>query len=353
MAPTNMRIIEAEALRAAIEAIFIGLGSERREAELVADHLVEANLRGHDSHGVGMMPDYVCAARAGDLKLNRTLSVSQGPGSVLICDAEHGVGQVMAHEAMEHGIDRVRRAGTAIVVLRNSSHIGRIGHWAEQCAQAGLVSIHFVNVVAPPIVAPFGGTHARLGTNPFAAGFPRGEERPPIIVDFATSQLAMGKVRVAHNKQVQVPPGTLLDAQGEPTNDPAVMFSDPRGALLAFGLHKGSALSLTCELLGAALSGATVQSGPEPGLAVLNSMFSVIIDPAAAGGAATYLASQDAVADWFCSQNADGTTDIMLPGEPELRTRAQRLQDGIPVDETTLAAVIGAARDAGVDNLGL
>ena len=126
------------------------------------------------------------------------------------------------------GIARARDLGTCIVSLRDSHHIGRIGHWAEQCAEAGLVSIDFVNVVSEPSVAPFGGTMPRLGTNPFAAGFPR-PEGPPIVVDFATSRWAVGKVRVAFNKGEEVPPGTLLDAAGQPTLDASALFGVPFG----------------------------------------------------------------------------------------------------------------------------
>jgi uncharacterized oxidoreductase len=199
-------VIAADPLEEFARDIFRGLGSQEREAALVARHLVEANLRGHDSHGVGMIPGYARNAQAGELVLNRTLEVALDLTAMLICEGGHGAGQVMAHDAMALGIARAKQNGSCIVLLRNSHHIGRIGHWAEQCAQAGIVSVHFVNVVSDPAVAPFGGTRARLGTNPFAVGVPR-PEAPPIIVDFATSRWAVGKVRVAMNKGEAVPPG--------------------------------------------------------------------------------------------------------------------------------------------------
>src|SRR6516225_6870273 len=139
-------VIEARALHAFVVAIWRAAGSEAREAALVADHLVEANLAGHDSHGVGMIPRYVLSCREGELKLNAHAQVVRDAGAVLTIEAGRGFGQVTAFEAMEHGIERAKSLGVCAVGLRNAHHIGRIGHWAEQCARAGLVSFHFVNV---------------------------------------------------------------------------------------------------------------------------------------------------------------------------------------------------------------
>ena len=196
---SNPIIRHPDRLNEIVRTIFMAAGSSDREAALVADHLVEANLKGHDSHGVGIIPAYIDNARTGALTLNQSLCVALDAGSLILCDGRAGLGQAMAHDAMSIGIERAFATGACVLGLRNSHHIGRIGHWAEQCAAAGLVSIHFVNVVSEPSVAPFGGTKARIGTNPFAVGIPRAQE-PPVIVDFATSRLAMGKVRVAFNK---------------------------------------------------------------------------------------------------------------------------------------------------------
>lgn len=342
------RHLRADVLDAAMRDLFGALGVAAEEAVLIADHLVEANLRGHDSHGVGMAPEYGRAIAAGDLRLGHQPAVHKPAGGMLVCDAGRGFGQIMAHRAISEGIAHAREHGMALVALRNSYHIGRIGHWAEQCAAAGLVSVHFVNVISKPLVAPHGGTKARLSTNPFAAGFPSADGRPPVIVDFATSRLAMGKVRVAANKGVEVPPGTLLDAAGRPTNDPSVMMAAPLGALLPFGEHKGAALALTCELMAAALTGAPAQVAPPPDTAIINSMVSMIIDPDTLGGTAGYGAAQAAVGEWLCSENDGGETDIMLPGEAERRTRVERLANGIPVDAVTLAAIEETARNAGI-----
>jgi uncharacterized oxidoreductase len=256
----------------------------------------------------------------------------------------------MAHDAMALGIERAGANGSCIVLLRNSHHAGRIGHWAEQCVEAGIVSVHFVNVVIDPAVAPFGGTAARLGTNPFAVGVPR-HDAPPIIVDFATSRWALGKVRIAMNAGQSVPPGTLLDAKGRPTTDPAALFASPPGAVVTFGEHKGWGLSLACELLAGALTGGRTQSGPRTRPAVVNSMFSVLVSAEAIGTASRFAAEVDAVVRWVQSENEDGAPVVRLPGDPERETRARRLREGIPVDPATWREIIAAAGLAGVRDL--
>src|SRR6201996_9507990 len=170
--------IPADQLHAYVRAIWEKAGSTPREAELVADHLLAANLTGHDSHGVGMIPRYVASLRDDELKLNLHAQVARDAGAVLTIDGGKGFGQVVAYEAMEHGIERAKRLGICAVGLRGAHHIGRIGHWAEQCAHAGLVSFHFVNVAGDPLVAPFGGADRRIGTNPFLAAYPRPRKAP-------------------------------------------------------------------------------------------------------------------------------------------------------------------------------
>jgi uncharacterized oxidoreductase len=336
-------IVRAEPLKAVTRAIVGRTGSSAREAELVADQLVEANLTGHDSHGVGMLPRYVEVFRLGRLKVNQHVSVVMDAGALLTLDGNMGYGQVMGFEAMQMGIARAGVHGVAVIGLSNSHHIGRIGHWAEQCIAAGLISMHFVNVVSQPVVAPFGGRDARFVTNPFCVGIPRpGNE--PVLLDFATSRIAMGKVRVAMNKGVQVGADTLLDHRGEPTRDPQVMFKQPFGAILPFGEHKGYALAMVCELLGGALSGGRTLHERLPGREIINNMFSIIVDPERLGTAANLAAEMEQFAAWVKdSPLAQGTDRIKLPGEPEQEHRRERGVRGIPVDPTTWTDIIGAA----------
>jgi uncharacterized oxidoreductase len=347
-------VIEARALHAFVVAIWRAAGSEAREAALVADHLVEANLAGHDSHGVGMIPRYVLSCREGELKLNAHAQVVRDAGAVLTIEAGRGFGQVTAFEAMEHGIERAKSLGVCAVGLRNAHHIGRIGHWAEQCARAGLVSFHFVNVAGDPLVAPFGGIERRFGTNPFCAAFPL-EGRAPLVLDFATSAIAAGKVRVAYNKGVEVPAEALIDSDGRPTRDPGALFSDTQhGALRAFGGavagHKGSGLAAMCEILAGALSGGftTREQTIVSTHAIVNCMTSVIVDPAAFDAPSR---EHEALAfvEWLkATRREAGVDEILLPGEREDATRRARGAHGIPVDATSWAQIVDAARMAGV-----
>jgi uncharacterized oxidoreductase len=340
--------VHAAPLKAVTRAIIARTGSSQSEAGLVADQLVEANLTGHDSHGVGMLPRYVEVFRLGRLKPNQHVSVVLDGGALLTLDGNMGYGQVMGYEAMQMGIARAGVHGVAVVGLANSHHIGRIGHWAEQCIAAGLISMHYVNVVSQPVVAPFGGRDARFVTNPFCVGIPRpGNE--PILLDFATSRIAMGKVRVAMNKGVEVGADTLLDHEGEPTRDPRVMFQPPFGAILPFGEHKGYCLAMVCELLGGALSGGRTLHERTPGREIINNMFSIIIDPQRLGTAANLAAEMEQFAAWVKeSPRAPGVDRVKMPGEPEQDHRRERGASGIPIDPTTWSDIIGAAELLGL-----
>ncbi|WP_250231079.1 hydroxycarboxylate dehydrogenase HcXB, partial [Escherichia coli] len=245
---------DAQTLHSFIQAVFRQMGSEEQEAKLVADHLIAANLAGHDSHGIGMIPSYVRSWSQGHLQINHHAKIVKEAGAAVTLDGDRAFGQVAAHEAMALGIEKAHQHGIAAVALHNSHHIGRIGYWAEQCAAAGFVSIHFVSVVGIPMVAPFHGRDSRFGTNPFCVVFPR-KDNFPLLLDYATSAIAFGKTRVAWHKGVPVPPGCLIDVNGVPTTNPAVMQESPLGSLLTFAEHKGYALAVMCEILGGALSG--------------------------------------------------------------------------------------------------
>ena len=340
--------VAAEALRRFVQAVVERGGSNAREARMVAHNLVEANLTGHDSHGVGMLPHYVDNLLHDGLKVNRQLRVLADHGSLLTLDGQLGYGQVIAHEAMALGIARAREHGVAGLGLPNSHHIGRIGAWAEQCLEAGLVSVHFVNVISRPLVAPFGGSDGRFVTNPMCVGIPvAGSD--PIVLDFATSRIAVGKVRVAHNKGERVAPGILLDAQGQPTTDPGVLFREPNGALLPFGEHKGYGLAVVCEILGGALAGGlTLHQRPSPH-SIVNNMLSFIVDPDRLGSAAHLTHQALAFAEWVKASPPSGDHPVMLPGDPERAWRRQRNAEGVPIDATTWGQLLQAGARLGLD----
>jgi len=348
------RLFTAPALTAAVRAIVAAAGSSADEADRVATNLVEANLRGHDSHGVGMVPRYIDALLEGGLSVDREVAIELDSGALLRLDGRQGYGQSIGRQAMALGIARTRTHGVCVVALANSHHLGRIGHWAEQCLADGLVSIHFVNVIARPIVAPFGGRDARFGTNPFCVGIPRAGGAP-VVLDFATSRIAQGKTRVAHNKGLPVEPGMLIDDHGEPTTDPRYAVIPPVGALLAFGEHKGSGLALVCELLGGALTGGlTTHELGDGRRRVLNGMLSILIDPARLGTAAHLAQEMERFVDWYrASPPGAGVEQVLVAGEPERIARRARLDGGIAVDRVTWAEIVASARRVGIDGAAL
>jgi hydroxycarboxylate dehydrogenase B len=337
-------------LHALCRAMCAAADSGEREAALVADQLVEANLTGHDSHGIGLMPVYLENVRAGRLVPNRHAELADERGAVLIVEGHRGYGQVIGHEAMEMGMARAREHGVALLAIRNSFHLGRIGHFAEQCARGGLASLHFVNVTDhAPLQAPYGGAEARFSTNPFCAALP-GEDGPALLLDMATSRIAIGKARVARNRGEPAPEDSLLDAEGRPTRDPSVMFQEPRGALVAMGEHKGSGLAILCELLAGALTGARTSqpAHPQEG-GIVNNMLSVIIDPGVFGPRGALLDEIAALIAYVKSARPRaGFDEVLVPGEPERRRRAERLAQGIEVDERTWAELLGAAGALGL-----
>ncbi len=347
---TTLQTIPVGALRDAIGFVVAGFGSAPQEVEAVTTNLIDANLAGHDSHGIGMLPRYVESYLEGCLQPNAHVHTLHDTGTLLRLDGGAGFGQVIGGEAMALGIERAREHGSCIVALGNTHHLGRIGAWAEMAVQQGLVSLHFVNVIARSIVAPFGGSDARFGTNPFAAGIPL-PGREPLILDFATSAIAQGKTRVMHNKGESAPPDSMLDDLGQPTRSPRYTVVEPYGALLTFGAHKGYGLAVVCELLGGALAaGLCLHSHDSSKRRVLNGMLSVLIDPRALGDPLAFEREALAFVDWVkASPPREGYDRVRVAGEPEREARARRLAEGLPVDATTWRDIVAAAGRLGVD----
>ncbi len=346
---TGVHVVPLARLDDAIRRVVRGFGSSPTEVDAVAGNLIEANLTGHDSHGIGMLPRYAIAFQEGGLVPNADVTVVSDRGTLLRLDGNAGFGQVVGGRAMALGIDRARTYGSCIVALGNAHHLGRIGAWAEQAAAAGLVSLHFVNVVSRGIVAPYSGSDARFGTNPVCVGVPLAG-RHPVILDFATSVVAQGKTRVAHNKGESMPEGCLIDDAGRPTCDPRYGVVPPYGALLTMAGHKGYGLATVCELLGGALAaGMTQRAEPDGRMTLLNGMFSVLLDPAALADLAAFEAEARAFLDWVqASPPRAGCEPVQVAGDPERATRAQRSADGVPVDATTWQEILQAAESLGV-----
>jgi len=337
-------IFKKDALEKAIEAIAAAGGSEQGEARLVAENLVTANLVGHDSHGIGMMPRYVEALLEGGLHANRKPEVKLDAGALLVLDGCAGYGQSIGLEATRMAIARAKQHGSAIVALGNSHHLGRIGHWAEMAVAEGLISMHFVNVRSFARVAPYGGADRKFGTNPVCIAIPLPGE-PPFVLDMATSAVAQGKLRVAHNKRVKVPKGWLIDDQGNPSDDPRWGVVPPLGAMLTFGEHKGYGLAVACDLLGGALTGGGADAYEnKTQRRVLNGMLSILIDPQRLGTQASFeKETRDYLAWLRASRPAPGFDRVRIAGEPERETRAKRVKEGIPVDDETWKEILAAA----------
>jgi uncharacterized oxidoreductase len=349
-----MPLFRKEGLTKAVQAVVAAGGSEAREAGLVAENLVTANLTGHDSHGVGMIPRYIESLLEGGLVVNQHPKMMFDGGAMISLDGQQGYGQVIGLEAMEIGIARARQHGFCVMGLGRSHHLCRIGQWAEQAVAAGLISLHFTNVISRSIVAPYGGADARFGTNPMTVGIPIPGE-PPFILDMATSAVAQGKIRVAHNKREKVSPDWLIDDKGNPTADPRFGVVEPFGALRTFGLHKGYGLAVVCELLGGALTGGgTWHSDDRSKKRVWNGMLTILIDPKRLGTGDTFATeTTEFLRSLRQSPVAPGFDKVRIAGEPERETRAKRERDGISVDDITWADIIAAGAKLKVERAAL
>lgn len=346
-------LIQAQELSAFVTRIFTAAGAAPSDARAVADHLVEANLKGHDSHGVGMVPAYVGNIRADLLKPKAHAVVARDNGAVMLVDGQFGFGQVVGAQATDMALARVRDTGIVCMGLRNAHHLGRIGAYGEQCGAAGMVSIHFVNVVGhEPRVSPWGGREARMTTNPFCCVVPQ-RGRDPIVLDMATSAIALGKVRVAHMKGEPVDDGVLVDHEGVPTQNPGVMYTEPMGTLGPFGKHKGYGLAVMCELLGGALAGHwTAQPAHPRGHHIVNHMLMFVLDPAAFGGLDAFQTEVLAMVDYLHSTAPSrGFDRVRVPGEPERESQAKRLAAGIDIDANSWASVVKSAEVVGVTDI--
>jgi uncharacterized oxidoreductase len=329
-------------------ALFQAAGCGPAEAQCVAAHLVEANLVGHDSHGVIRVPSYVRWLREGKVVAGRTIQVAFENEVIAIVDGQFGLGQSVGEQAMRLGIAKAAQHGVAVIALRHAGHLGRIGDWPLMVARAGKWSLHFVNTTGAGIlVAPHGGISRRLSANPIAAGIPV-PGGAPILLDMSACTIAEGKIRVALNQGVAVPENCLIDARGRPTTDPRVFYADPPGAILSIAGHKGYGLAVLCEMLAGALTGGGC-SNPANADRVANGMLSIILD-------ASYFQTDDALAaeiarfvGWVKS-SARATPDgaILMPGEIEEQTKAKRQRDGIVIDATTWSQILGTAATLGL-----
>ncbi len=350
-------LIQSETLCKFIHGIFAAAGCSDAESGRIARNLVDANLTGHDSHGVIRTPRYLVWLREGKLLPDQDITVVSDAGALLILDGNYGYGQTVGPLAVKRGINKAAEHGVSIVALRHAGHLGRIGAFAETAADAGQVSIHFVNVAGSVLVAPFGGTERRMSTAPVAIGVPATDD-PPIILDFATSLVAEGKILVAATGGKPLPSDSLVGPDGQTSGDPALLYGDADpavnpgdrrgpGALAAMGAHKGSGLALMCELLAGALTGSGA-TGPDYAR-VHNGMLSIYMSVEHFDTDDSFAAEIKRYISYFKSSKPALTGgEVLAPGEPERKCRAERLANGIPLADDAWGAILTAAREHGV-----
>jgi uncharacterized oxidoreductase len=341
-----MPVIQAAQLIDATTRILGAAGVPLTTARCVAVSLVEANLTGHDSHGVIQLPRYAGEIKRGELDPGAGLEVLHETSTTALVDAHHAFGQIAARGAMELAIDKARQHALGAVALRRAGHVGRLGEYALMAVTHGMIGWATCN--SSPLVAPFGGTDRVFGTNPFAFAFPRSGE--PVLVDFASSAGAEGKVRVARSKGDAVPAGWLLDRDRRPTTDPADLYDG--GVLLPLGGHKGYGLLLVADLLGGALTGHGCTSLPEHEAG--NGVFLMAIDIAAFCSVGELTDTVDRLAARIkASRPTPDGDEILIPGEPESRARAHREQHGIALPAATWRDLVDLAQQHGLSECDL
>ncbi len=348
-----MLTVQAERLQALVVRVCEKVGAAREQADLVAGYLVRSNLCGFDSHGVFRLVQYRDWIAQGLLRPASTPVVAGERGFAIRVDGRQAFGQVVATFATRLAIARAQRDGIAAVTAYNSNHVGRLADYAEAIKEAGLVGLVMVNDSGSgQCVVPWGGIDPRLATNPLAMGIP-GECTPGILFDFATSTAASGKIRQLLLAGQGAPPGWLVDAGGKDSTDPAVLFTDPKGALLPFGGHKGYALSLAVEVLAGLLSGSGF-SRPDPGPEEMNGLFLLALNPGWFMPEEEFRRQVDQLVTYIKSARPRvGGSPVLVPGEPDRIEAERRSRDGIPLNARTVEALRELCIELGIDAEGL
>lgn len=334
-------------------AIFRGAGCSDYEAERVSELLVFANLRGHDSHGVGLLPGYINGIKRGSIKTGTEIEiVKETPNTVLI-NGNLGIGQVIATKAMEITIEKAEKHGVGIASVYNCNHIGRMTDYAAMALEHDMIGFVTVNVGPNVSVAPYGGAKGALGTNPLCYAIPTGEEES-ILLDMATSVCAAGKIRVANARGKEVPEGWLLDSQGHPTTDTTAYYGPPRGAILPFGgyvAYKGYGLCLVVDILSGALSGSGCGTNSHT-----NGVFMMAIKIADFRPVKEFKVDVDRVIQECKSTpirpgfvGVHGEKEVLIPGDNSRRNEEKNRREGIFVEDKTWDLIMAAAKDFKVD----
>ncbi len=341
-----MPTLNVTEIRALAVKIFCAAGASTLIAEEVADSLVEANLTGHDSHGIIRIKEYIEAIRHGRIIPGAEPRILEESATTLKVDGGGGFGQVVASRTMARLMEKASVANLAAATILQCGHIGRLGAYVQRAAERGYVAFAFVDGGASePRVAPYGGCRPVLGTNPIAAAVPS-LGLGPIVIDFSTAAAASGKIRLAKSKGQLLPEGWILDRAGSPSRQPKDYYEG--GMLLPAAEHKGYGLALLVEVLGGILSGAGSPVLDGWGVATTNGVFLLALKVEAFVPLPHFLSQVARLGDAVKAVppiKVGGK--VLLPGEPEESRRAERLATGIDIDESTWQSVQTLARNAG------
>jgi hydroxycarboxylate dehydrogenase B len=339
-----MPTFNSEPLETLAREIFGAIHVPAASAAWMAKLLVRANLRGHDSHGMIRVPQYVTSWKKGEADPTaEPVVVQEGPATALV-DGKRGFGQIVARRGMEVAMTKAAVIGVAAVGVHNSNHIGRLADYTEMALERDMLALLAVNAAgAGQRMAPWGGRAARLSTNPFAFACPTGSD-VPISFDVATTVAAEGKVRLKRNRKEQTPPGWLLDSEGKPTTDPNDLYNKPEGSILPVGGHKGYSLALMIEVLGGIVARAGYsRENPGP---VLNGLFMVVVDIGRFVSPQNFRAEVDDLLRYIkTSPPIQPGGEILYPGEPEARTETERRRKGIFIEDETWGQIVQAAKE--------
>ena len=325
-----------------VQSVLQSAGAPEDSARCVSELLVQGDCAGHPSHGLMRLKQYLEEIESKRLDPRARPQISKQTPVTTLVDGNRGFGQVTASYALEIGLQMVEQQGMAAVAMHRTFHFGRLGDYPERAARQGWIGLAWANGLrSPPCVAPFGGRKAAMGTNPFAAAIPRPDGNAPIVVDFATSMWAEGKVRVARNRGKQVPPAMILDADGQESTNPHDFYDG--GCLLPVGGHKGYCLSLVCDLLAGMLTGSGSPCMPD--YEGSNSVLFILLNPECFRSHEDFLRDVQQYGEVVASTpTVDGVEKVLLPGEPENQHREQH-EKTVDLDEPTWKQLLEIAGD--------
>ena len=346
-----MPTVQAERLREIAAQLLIGAGASEHEADIVSRHSIGANLAGHDSHGIILIPTYIDRIKRGHISPGAPFEVVQETANSTVIDGNWGFGYVVSERAMEMTIEKARNGSVAAATVFRQSHVGRVADYPLMAAEAGMIGIMTADSGrSAKAVAPFGGKEPRLGTNPICIAMPSDLDGP-MFIDMATSAVAAGKLNVARARGAAIPEGWILDKEGNPTTDPGA-----GGVLLPLGGpegHKGYGLSVMVEILSGVLTG--LGFGHDPSGRHNDGCFLAVFNVEAFRPLAEFKREVAALAEYVkSSQPAAGFERVYYPGEPEHLLSQRLRREGVFVEDATWARLAELAREYGVaEKLGL